>query len=59
MFELAKEYFGDADRFDVLIDLHKEVEDLEMQVPFFSHKTYQFVEKECHSIIDQLIKDAA
>lgn len=54
--ELAKKYFGGSDRFDILMDLHKEVEALERADHFFSHKTYKFVEKECKYIIDQLLE---
>jgi len=59
--ELAKKYFGGGRRFDILMEIHKDVEALEVTDPFFSHKTYEFVEKECQYIIDQLVEqqDAA
>jgi len=60
-YETAKKYFVNPEKFDFLMEIHKDVEALEVTDPFFSHKTYEFVEKECQYIIDQLVEqqDAA
>lgn len=59
----AKKYFTGVSRFDatfeILNELHKDVHAMESQSPQFSHKTFEYMENECKSIIEQLIEQAA
>lgn len=57
--ETAKKYFPEDEQIDMLNDAHIDVHEMELRDPHCSHKTYEYVEQECHSIIDQLIQVAA
>ncbi len=53
--ETAKKYFPDDPQVDLMNEVHTDVHEMEMRDPHCSHKTYEFVEQECQSIIDQLL----
>jgi len=53
--ETSKKYFPEDMAIEMYQELHKEIHEMEKQDPHFSHKTYDYVEKECQSIIDQLL----
>lgn len=62
-FEAAKKYFGGQPKqhfqINLMEDLHKEIDDMERRDPHCSHKTFEYMENECKSIIEQLIEQAA
>jgi hypothetical protein len=59
----SRKYFGHiekaAKQISVLEEICKEITEMELADPQFSHKTYQYMENECHNIIDQLMESQA
>lgn len=58
-YEKAKKYFGHNEEEKIQINLsellYKDVDKLERQDSYFSHKTFDYMVSECKSVIDQLI----
>ncbi len=58
--ETSRKYFGHSEKalkkIEIIEEIHKEVDEMERGDPNFSHKTYDYMEKQCHYIIDQLLE---
>lgn len=58
-YNTARKYFSHIPRLNYKINMlekiHEEVHALEAQDPGFTHKNYDYVEKQCKAIIDQLV----
>jgi hypothetical protein len=60
--ETSRKYFNGQEsliKISIMEDIHKEILELELADPQFSHKTYDYMVNECKSLIDQLIEQAA
>lgn len=60
--DTSLKYFGDSPErrkgIELMNEIHKPVLEMELADPSFSHKTYRYMEKQCHYLIDQLAEQA-
>jgi hypothetical protein len=61
--DTSRKYFGHSDvalkKIKIMEEIHKDIHEMESKDPSFSHKTFEYMEEQCKSVIDQLLEQAA